>query len=74
MTDAHRSWHPCTQALKADWQEFAYERVEGVGGVNQWHAMTCPVAPPHRPERVQSPFFTPDGYRDGDISVIVHQR
>lgn len=25
MTDAHCLWHPCTQALKGDWQKFAYE-------------------------------------------------
>lgn len=28
MTDAHCLWHPCTQALKGDWQKFAYESGE----------------------------------------------
>lgn len=25
MTDAHRFWHRCTQALKGDWRKFAYD-------------------------------------------------
>lgn len=71
MTDAHSSWRPCTQALKG-WLAgiCVWER----GEMNQWHAMTCPVAPPRRPEHGQSPLFIPNGWRDGDISVVVHQR
>lgn len=28
-----------------------------VGKMKQWHAMTCPVAPPQKPEHIQSLFF-----------------
>lgn len=41
--------------------------------MNPWHVMTCPVALSHRPEHVQSPFFTHNRYRDEDSFVIVHQ-
>lgn len=39
MTDTHCSWHPCTQALKGDWQGFAHEsRGKWISGM-QWHVL-----------------------------------
>lgn len=39
MTDAYCPWHPCTHALRGDWQEFAYESgVKWISGM-QWHVL-----------------------------------
>lgn len=62
MTDDHCLWHPCTQALKCDWQEFLYE-----SGGNELAACNDTS---HRPA---SPNGNVKIGTEADISVLVRQ-